>query len=220
MSEENDGTRLLRLQIGDELRAVIDTLLTRDASGDSLADALRLLAAARAALEGPALAAFNAAPDYWTKDSDVGRPDRWDAYMDTTMFGGRVNPLGMPMPLECGTDDEGRPWAEGVVRLGRAYLGGPNMVHGGYVAGLVDHLFGAAMHAGPVVAVTASLTVRYLSPTPVDRDLRLRAWFEEQNGRRLHGRATCHAGDVCTAEAEALFLRVDMEAVADQMGAR
>jgi acyl-CoA thioesterase FadM len=88
------------------------------------------------------------------------------------------------------------------------------------VAGLIDHMFGAAMHAGPVVAVTASLTVRYLLPTPVDRDLRVRAWFDRADGRRLHGRATCHDGETCTAEADGLFIRVDMEAMAKRNAER
>ncbi len=215
MIDEHDDTMPLRRRVGDELRAVIDTLLSHQAPRAGLDEALALLQEARHALEGPVLDAFNAAPDYWSGGSD--RPARWDAYMDMTMFGGRVNPLGMPMPLQCGLDTNGQPWAEGVVRLGRAYLGGPNMVHGGYVAGLIDHMFGAAMHASPVVAVTASLTVRYLSPTPVDQELRLRAWFERAQGRRLHGRATCHAGEVCTAEAEALFMRVDMRSIAERM---
>ena len=211
----DDDVAALRLQMGDELRVLIDSLLTRDAPAERLAAALHSVRTAQDQFDGPPLAPFNAAPDYWAGGAD--HPERWDAYMDMAMFGGRVNPLGMPMPLHFGIDAEGCRWAEGVVRLGRAYLGGPNMVHGGYVAGLLDHMFGAAMHSSPVTAVTASLTVRYLSPTPVDQDLRIRAWFEPEEGRRLHGRATCHAGDVCTAEAEGLFLRVDMEAIAERM---
>lgn len=211
----DDDVAALRLQLGDELRAVIDALLTRDAPADRLATALHAVRGALGDLDGPPLAPFNAAPGYWA--GGAGHPERWDAYMELTMFGGRVNPLGMPMPLEFGIDAEGRRWAEGVVRLGRAYLGGPNMVHGGYVAGLLDHMFGAAMHSSPITAVTASLTIRYLSPTPIGQDLRFRAWFEPEEGRRLHGRATCHHGDECTAEAEALFLRVDMEAIAERM---
>jgi acyl-CoA thioesterase FadM len=84
------------------------------------------------------------------------------------------------------------------------------------VAGILDHMFGLALHAGPLVAVTATLTIRYVAPTPVDRPLRLRAWFERSEGRRVVGRATCHDGDVLTAEAEGLFLKVDMVAMSRQ----
>ncbi|HZU81253.1 MAG TPA: PaaI family thioesterase, partial [Acidimicrobiales bacterium] len=141
----------------------------------------------------------------------------WDRYLDETLFGGRVNPLGAPTGLAWGVDDDGRAFAEATLTLGRAFLGGPGMVHGGYVAGLVDHMFGVAMHAIPVTAVTAHLLVRYPAPTPVGRELRLRAWFERAEGRRLVGRATCHAGDVLTAEAEGLFIRVDLGDMARRM---
>ena len=209
-TEGQAAARELRRRVGDELRALVDALLARQTSAEGLAAALALLESARAQLDGPPESPYNAAPDYW----EGGSPAGWEAYMDMTMFGGRVNPLGMPMPLELGRDDEGRAYAEGVVRLGRPYLGGPGMVHGGYVAGLIDHVFGAALHAGDSRALTATLTVRFVAPTPLGRDLRLRAWFEAPRGRRLHGRATCHAGDLLTAEAEGLFLLVDMDDVA------
>ncbi len=201
----------LKRRLGDELRAVIDVLLTEEAPAQGLEHALRLMADARAALAGPPAPAYNASPEYWG-----GSDKSWGSYLEMTMFGGGINPLGMPMEPHYGHDDQGRPFAEGTVRLGRPYLGGPDMVHGGYVAGLLDHMFGLALHAGPLVAVTATLTVRYLSPTPIDRDLSLRAWFEPGEGRRLRGRATCHHGEVLTAEAEGLFLRVDMLEMAER----
>lgn len=205
LEQRQDGAIALKRQLGDELRTVIDALLTRQVPADGLERALGLVAEAGRALDGPPAPAYNASLDYWK-----GGDRAWGSYLDMTLFGGRVNPLGMPMNQRHGRDPEGRPFAEGTVRLGRAYLGGPDMVHGGYVAGLLDHMFGMAMHAGPITAVTATLTVRYVAPTPVDRELRLRAWFEQSEGRRLRGKATCHHGDVLTAEAEGLFLRVDM----------
>jgi acyl-coenzyme A thioesterase PaaI-like protein len=201
-----EDTTALRRSLGDELRAVIDALLSRQSSPGGLRRALALVTEAGRALDGPPAPAYNEAPGYWSGGDDRA----WGSYLDMTVFGGGINPLGMPMSPVYGLDQEGRPYAEAVVRLGRPYLGGPHMVHGGYVAGLLDHMFGLALHAGPVVAVTATLTVRYVAPTPVHRDLRLRAWFEPAGGRRLTGRATCHDGDVLTAEAEGLFLGVDM----------
>jgi acyl-coenzyme A thioesterase PaaI-like protein len=197
----------LKRRVGAQVREVIDALLTRQASAQGLERAAALLEEARRSLDGPLAPAYNADPGYWRGEQGE---QAWGSYLDMTMFGGGVNPLGMPMELRYGLDGEGRPFAEGSVRLGRPYLGGPDMVHGGYVAGLLDHMFGLALHAGPVVAVTARLTVRFVAPTPVERRLRLRAWFEPSSGRRVRGRATCHAGDVLTAEAEGIFVRVDM----------
>ena len=208
------GPAALRRRVGDELRAVIDDLLCHETPPEGLRESLVLLEQVRDALAGPAAPAYNAVPGYWS-----GAAESWGSYLDMTMFGGRVNPLGMPMTPDYGLDESGRPFAEGTVRLGRAYVGGPNMVHGGYVAGLLDHMFGLALHAGPMVAVTATLNVRYVAPTPIDEDLRLRAWFEPATGRRVVGRATCHHGEVLTAEAEGLFLKVDMVKMAERNGA-
>lgn len=207
----------LKRRLGNELRSVIDALLTRQASPAGLEQALTLLEDARRSLAGPPAPAYNADPDYW---SGAAREGAWGSYLDMTMFGGGVNPLGMPMDIHYGVDAGGQAFAEGTVRLGRPYLGGPGMVHGGYVAGLLDHMFGLALHAGPLVAVTATLKVRYVAPTPVERDLRLRAWFEPAPGRRVTGRATCHAGDLLTAEAVGLFVRVDMTEMAARNASR
>lgn len=210
-AEETTG---LRRQLGDQLRLCIDLLLTRQPSSEQLAQALEKLRETAEALDGPPAPAYNASPSYWGGDEKA-----WGSYLDMTMFGGGINPLGVPMSdLAYGHDEWDRPFAEGTVRLGRAYLGGPNMVHGGYVAGLLDHMFGLAMHAGPLVAVTGTLTIRYLAPTPVERDLHLHAWFERAEGRRLVGRATIHDGDTCTAEAEGLFVAVDMLEMAERTG--
>jgi len=207
----------LKRRVGDHVRSVIDALLTRQSTAAGLERALHLLEQTTEALDGPEAPAYNAVPGYWTGE---GREGAWGSYLDMSMFGGGVNPLGMPMVVEYGADAQGQPYAEGTVRLGRPYLGGPDMVHGGYVAGLLDHMFGMALHAAPLVAVTATLTVRFVAPTPVDRPLRLRAWFEPARAKRVVGRATCHAGEDLTAEAEGLFIRVDMTAMAARNAAR
>ena len=110
------------------------------------------------------------------------------------------------------------PLVEGRVRLGRAYEGPPHGVHGGVLAGLFDDMLGAAQRLSGTRGVTARLTVRYRALTPVESDLVLRAEAGEPNGRRVTCTATCHAGDTLTAEAEALFVAVDFDHLADAAG--
>ncbi|MGW6374533.1 PaaI family thioesterase [Rhodococcus sp. NPDC055112] len=87
------------------------------------------------------------------------------------------------------------------------HLGGNNAAHGGQVAVGFDDLLGmaAAMHAGSITR-TASLTVDYRSVTPLNTELKVRAWAERQEGRKVFVRATLHDGDRLCAEAHGLFI--------------
>ena len=65
--------------------------------------------------------------------------------------------------------------------------------------------------------MTALLKVRYRHVTPVEQPLRFESWVHEERGRRTVTRATCHAGDRLTADAEGVFIRVDFEEVEERM---
>lgn len=87
------------------------------------------------------------------------------------------------------------------------HLGGNGAAHGGQVAVGFDDLLGmaAAVHAGAVTR-TASLTVDYRSITPLNTELKVHAWAERQEGRKVSVRATLHDGDRLCAEANGLFI--------------
>jgi acyl-coenzyme A thioesterase PaaI-like protein len=131
------------------------------------------------------------------------------------LFRGRANPMAAPLVSQVVRREDGTEIVEGRVTVGRRYEGPPNGVHGGYVAGLFDDVLGAAQALidGPS-GLTGTLHVRYRNVTPLDTELVFRAWIDHVSGRRIKAHATCHAGEVLTAEAEALFVRVDMKAMA------
>jgi acyl-coenzyme A thioesterase PaaI-like protein len=133
------------------------------------------------------------------------------------LFRGRANPMAAPLVSQVVRRNDGREIIEGRVTVGRGYEGPPNGVHGGYVAGLFDDVLGAAQSLidGPS-GLTGTLHVRYRNVTPLDTELVFHAWIDHVSGRRIKAQATCHAGDVLTAEAEALFVRVDMKAMAQR----
>ena len=90
-------------------------------------------------------------------------------------------------------------------------------MHGGYVAGLFDDILGGAQTLlDGATGLTGTLKVWYRNLTPLDTELVFTAWVDHVRGRRIHARATCHADGVLTAEAEALFIRVDMAALAER----
>ena len=114
------------------------------------------------------------------------------------------------------TKEEG-PRLVGRVTLNRAYAGPPHGVHGGIVAALFDEMLGGAQGLAPPPGVTALLEVRYRQLTPVDTPLVFEAWIEDERGRRIVARATCHAGDTLTADAKGTFIRVDFDEVQERM---
>lgn len=142
-------------------------------------------------------------------------------HRDISTFSGRVNTVAPPMRIRPGTLADGRPALIGTVRLDRRYEGPPRAVHGGIIAGLFDELLGGGQRlTGGPPGMTGRLTVRYRRPTPLDTDLRFRAWIADERERRVTVKADCAlapADDiesdavVATADAEAIFLRVDYD---------
>lgn len=148
---------------------------------------------------------------------------------ELSTFSGAVNAVAPPMTVSPGTLGDGRPALIGRVRLDRLREGPPRAAHGGVLAGLFDELLGGGQRlAGGPPGVTGRLTVRYRRPTPLDADLELRVWVHDDRERRVVVRGECvvldpdgsdSAGEAApvTAEAEAIFLRVDFRGLDDMM---
>ncbi|TXS92825.1 PaaI family thioesterase [Parahaliea maris] len=115
--------------------------------------------------------------------------------------GGQSNPLapGLNQWLEGDV-------AHGTVCCGYAYEGPPGFVHGGHVAAILDQFLGMAQLAGGRPGMTGSLTVRYLRPTPLNTELRLRAEVVQNEGRKTVMRGEISSEGEVTATAEGLFI--------------
>jgi acyl-CoA thioesterase FadM len=68
--------------------------------------------------------------------------------------------------------------------------------------------------------MTGTLTIRYRKPTPLHTDLRIEATIERIEGRKTFCVGTMYAGDLVTAEADGVFIRVDMARIAELMARR
>ncbi len=123
------------------------------------------------------------------------------ATFDHSPFIGLANPLSPPMSLHL-HDDE----VTGSVTFGSAYEGPPGNVHGGYVAAVFDELLGSTQGLSGAQGMTAYLHTDYRSPTPLHRELTMRAWIHDRVGRKIWVRGTIHDGDRLTAECEGLFI--------------
>jgi acyl-coenzyme A thioesterase PaaI-like protein len=144
---------------------------------------------------------------------------------ELSAFTGTVNAVAPPMAVTPEEGPGGRPELVGRVRIDRTREGPPHSVHGGVVAGMFDELLGAAQRlGGSLGGVTARLTVRYRRPTPIEEDLELRAWVAEERNRRIVVKGECRVAEgdgradgPVTAEAEAIFLKVDFEGMESAM---
>jgi acyl-coenzyme A thioesterase PaaI-like protein len=133
------------------------------------------------------------------------------AFFDQSPLIGLANPLAPPIrihPVEGATDR-----AEAEVYFGPAYEGPPGCVHGGFVAAAFDEVLGFANSLSGTPGMTASLKVDYRRPTPLLTDLRFEARLDRVEGRKKYTVGAVYAGDTLTAEAEGLFISIDLEKV-------
>jgi acyl-coenzyme A thioesterase PaaI-like protein len=129
---------------------------------------------------------------------------------DNSPLLGRANPLAPPLRLAI----EGER-AVGTARFGSAYEGPPGCVHGGFVAAAFDELLGLTQQTGGQPGMTGRLTVHYRRPTPLYTELRLEGTLDRVDGRKTICTGRIWAGDVLTAEAEGLFVAVDLARMAE-----
>lgn len=69
--------------------------------------------------------------------------------------------------------------------LGEQYQGGAGFAHGGIIALLLDEAMGKVCRFREVRAVTAELSVEYLRPIAVDKEILVEGREIEMNGRNL-----------------------------------
>lgn len=186
--------RELAAAIRELTAAHIDTTASEEELAALTQQTRELTAAVKAAPSGRTRAGFGKLP--------ASNTER--AYLDTSPVIGMANPNAPPLKM----------WVEAETihasaTFGAAYEGPPGHVHGGYLAAMFDDVLGAAQTATGNPGMTASLTVKYRQPAPLEREVRFRGWLESVEGRKIRALATAHVGEVLCAEAEGLFVSVD-----------
>ena len=131
---------------------------------------------------------------------------------------GGANTRGMQLTFE--QDDDAKR-IRGRFRISADYQGGVGFVHGGIVATLLDEVMAKVSRFREDHAMTAELTVEYLKPVPVDRDVTIEGWEVERNGRSLRREGEIRdASGTILARGRGRFVQIDLEALRRKLGAR
>lgn len=202
--------RLERRRLAGGMRRVVETLIATGAP-------IELLSEAADELERIAdrFAGIPNLPEYegYRETANVG--DDPHASFELSPFIGRANPLAPPIALRQEGDA-----VLGVVTFGSAYEGPPGCVHGGYVAAAFDEVLGATQSLSGAPGMTGTLTVRYRSPTPLHEELRMEGRIRAVEGRKIFADGTLHVGDRLCAEAEGIFISIDVRVFQELKAAR
>ncbi len=106
----------------------------------------------------------------------------------------------------------------GLVRIPRHMNGYKDVAHGGALAALLDETMGWAatvFRASHPMFVTAELTVRFLSPVPVEEEIEVRSRLVEDAGRLAYCEGEILQGGKVRVRAKGKFSPLGREETAD-----
>jgi len=193
------GIWVEKRRLASAMRQVIDRLVTSDAPEAELktaADALERYAARLATHPRRRVPAGF---------SEVANAGDVAGFFDMSPLIGLSNPMAPPIELRV---DGGT--VHGKVTFGAAYEGPPGHLHGGFVAAAFDEVLGFTQSLSGSPGMTGTLTIRYRKPTPLYTELRFEATIVRTEGRKIFTEGRVYAGELLTAEAEGLFISVDL----------
>jgi uncharacterized protein (TIGR00369 family) len=92
----------------------------------------------------------------------------------------------------------------------------PETLHGGVVSALLDAAMTNCLFSRGIVAVTAELTVRFLSPVRLDQPVEVTAAVTRVRGPLYYLEAELTQGKTLTARAQSKFMRKDQAGVGEE----
>lgn len=196
-------------RMGDSVRQLIEGLMATTAPMEALDEVVEAVDAIRRRFEAyPG----GRVPEGFAEAANSGDPH---AFFDNSPQIGRANPLAPPILIDVEGD-----LVVGRVVFGSAYEGPPGCVHGGHVAAAFDEVLGMAQSLTGQPGMTGTLTVRYRRPTPLFTELRYQGRVERIEGRKIFTVGRSFHGDELTAEADAVFIRIDFQRIAELYDSR
>lgn len=201
---------LAKREVAAELRALIHAVGASGASPEQMRELAAQLRAQRDLLTG---AGRSSATAPVRPVALAGMED----FLDRSPITGHANPMAPPATLEVDLDAG---VIRGEVAFDAAFEGAPGIVHGGFVAAVLDEALGMACVFSGTQGMTGELTTRYPRHTPVATPLRVEARLVSVDGRKIRTEGEITHGDQVVAEGSGLFIAVDTEKFARLAAAR
>ncbi|GAA1984985.1 hypothetical protein GCM10009799_07990 [Nocardiopsis rhodophaea] len=180
----------------DQVRTLIDTVAHTEAGSADLAAARELVAEAVKRIDGdrrPIGALVHR--------SEFEGPVGFGTL--TNVVEGPTNPAAPPLRMERA--EEG---LRAEVTLSGVYQGPPGLVHGGWIAAMLDQALGSASAAAGMPGLTANLDVNYRNPTPLNVPLEITARVTGTERRKVFVAAEIRHNGEITAEGTAVMVQV------------
>lgn len=199
-----------RVRVTRALRHLVDAAVTSEEVADDELDAVA------AALEdlterlGRPRPGSRGGPSGVRTRAEVGHLD----YLPRSPLVGPISPLSPPFTWR--SVEPGRIRADGVFHA--PYEGPPGYVHGGWIALAFDEVLGMANIDHGTPGMTGRLSIRYRRPTPLHRAIVVEGWVHRTEGKRITVKGEMRVDDVVTAEAEGLFVMLDLESAQRYFG--
>jgi len=144
--------------------------------------------------------------------SGLGAVTGMETFHDRSPVVGLANPLAPPARYEHHPEEK---CVRGEVEFGKAFEGAPGIVHGGFLAALLDEVLGVVTSYSGGPGMTCEYTLRYHRPTRIKAPLRFEARFDRREGRKIFVSARLWDGDTLTVTANGMFIAVDMSRFED-----
>ena len=201
---------LAKRKLAAELRRISNTLCDSEASEDDILAFAEIIGEKADVLRTPKREERTAAPS-------SSMVPGMDTFYDRGPIAGRSNPISPPASLEIDVDARR---VVGEVEFGKAFEGAPGCVHGGFVAAVLDEALGMACIFAGGPAMTAELTTRYLSHTPIEVPLKIEAKLDSVDGKKVRTSGRVTSDGVTVVESTGLFIAVGSEKFAALLNSR
>ncbi len=184
-------------------RRLLNAVRVTAAGDDSVADATQLLEQATKLLEAEQMEGLHRQGVMGDLVAGFESRDPMQFFPYSPIIG-RLNPASPPAEF----------WVEdgevhGRMNMSAVYAGPPGMVHGGIIAMVFDELLGVVNVVNGKGGYTGTLKVVYQRPTPLLKEIALRAWPSGSEGRKLFVSGEMVCDGAVTASAEGIFVRAD-----------